>query len=141
MTTTGLETFDTTVQTTNVWLDDLMRFLDWSDRHKAWHALRVVLHALRDRLPVDEAVQLSAQLPMLVRGMFFEGWTPHGKPVKERSRDEYLAHVTDGFLLDPDADAEGIARAVFRVIARHVSAGEIRDVKATLPAEIRALWI
>ena len=95
---------------------------------------------MRDRLPVDEAVQLAAQLPMLVRGFYYEGWHPHGKPVKERSRDEVLAHVTDGFLFDPEADSERIARAVFTVLARHVSGGEIEDVKSTLPAGVRRLW-
>ena len=140
MSATGLDAFDTSVQTTDIWLRDLMAELGWEDRHKAYHAMRVVLHALRDRLPVDEAVQLAAQLPMLVRGFYYEGWRPHGKPVKERSRDEFLAHVTDGFLFDPEADSERIARAVFTVLARHVSGGEIEDVKSTLPAGVRRLW-
>lgn len=140
MSATGLDSFDTSVQTANVWLKELMTELGWEDRHKAYHAMRVVLHALRDRLPVDEAVQLAAQLPMLVRGFYYEGWHPHGKPVKERPRDEFLAHVTDGFLFDPEADSEQIARAVFAVLARHVSQGEVEDVKSTLPAGVRQLW-
>jgi uncharacterized protein (DUF2267 family) len=69
------------MQKTQIWLKDLMSQLDWEDRpHKAYLALRTVLHALRDRLTVEEAVQLGAQLPMLVRGFYYEGWTLKGKP-------------------------------------------------------------
>jgi uncharacterized protein (DUF2267 family) len=140
MTTTSLETFDSTLQTTNIWLNELMGELGYEDRHKAYHALRAVLHALRDRLPVNEAVHLGAQLPMLVRGFYYEGWHPANKPLKERTRDEFLVHITEAFLFDVDADSEQIVRAVFQVIARHVTAGEIDDVKHALPAGIRKLW-
>jgi uncharacterized protein (DUF2267 family) len=140
MAATGLDTFDSTLQTTHIWLNELMEELGWEDRHKAYHAMRAVLHALRDRLPPDEAVHLAAQLPMLVRGFYFEGWHPADKPLKERSRDAFLVHITDAFLFDVDADSEQIARAVFRIIAQHVSAGEIDDVKQALPVPIRQLW-
>lgn len=139
MNATGLATFDTTLHTTNIWLNELMQQLGWSDRHKAYHALRVVLHALRDRLPVNEAVQLGAQLPMLVRGIYYEGWRPAGKPVKEHTSDEFLTHVTDAFLFDVHADSTAIATAVLGVLAKHVSSGEIDDIKHELPADIRQL--
>jgi len=76
MSQTGVAAFDSTIQTTNVWLHDIMERLGWQDRHRAYHALRAVLHALRDRLPVDQAAALGAQLPMLVRGFYYEGWHP-----------------------------------------------------------------
>ena len=60
MSATGLEVFDRTLQTTNIWLGEVMREAEWPDRHKAYRAVRIVLHALRDRLPVDEAAHLSA---------------------------------------------------------------------------------
>lgn len=133
MSATGLEVFDRTIQTTNVWLDDIMHQLDWSDRHKAYHALRAVLHALRDRLPVNDAGHLSAQLPMLVRGVFFEGWRPARTPIRERTRDEFLSHVTDAFALDLTADSKAITKGVLRVIARYVTPGEREKVKGILP--------
>ena len=76
MSTTGLKVFDTTVQETNTWLRGLMENLHLTDRQEAYHDLRVTLHALRDRLTVEEAAHLAAQLPMLIRGLYYEGGTP-----------------------------------------------------------------
>jgi uncharacterized protein (DUF2267 family) len=135
-----LEVFDRTLQATNIWLDGIMQGLDWSDRHKAYHALRAVLHTLRDRLPVHDTAHFAAQLPMLVRGLYYEGWQPAKVPVKEHTRDEFLAHVTDAFALDVTADSKAIAKAVLRVIALHVTPGEREKVKGILPGPIRELW-
>jgi len=141
MSTTGIAAFDSTVQTTNVWLNDVLEYLGWQDKHRAYHALRAVLHPLRYRLPVEEAVALGAQLPMLVRGFYYEGWHPHGKPVKERKKEEFLAHVDAAFPNDPDVGSgEVVARAVFHVLARHVTEGEIERIKKVLPGDIRSLW-
>lgn len=139
MTMTGLEAFDATVHKTNSWLNEIMTELDSDDRHEAYHALRAVLHALRDRLTVQEAVQFAAQLPMLVRGFYFDGWTPVGKPLKWH-KDEFLQHVREGFRRDDDHNPEHVAHAVFKVVAAHVSEGEVRNVKDILPKDIRALW-
>jgi uncharacterized protein (DUF2267 family) len=140
MSQTGLAAFDRTVQVTNVWLDDLMERTGWTDRHRAYHALSAVLHALRDHLTIDEVVTLGAQLPLLLRGVYYEGWHPAGKPVKDRHRAGFLAPVREAFRGDPDIDPEAVTRAVFGVLAAHVTAGEIEGVKKALPHEIRALW-
>ncbi len=140
MSATGLKVFDSTIQTTNIWLDDIMRELGWTDRHKAYHALRSVLQTLRDRLSMDEALQLSAQLPLLVRGVFFEGWHPADKPRKERHWDEFVAHVSESFALDTEVNPTAITRAVLRVLCRHVDPGEAESLRRVLPAEIRDLF-
>jgi len=140
MSQTGLAPFDSTIQTTNVWLNDVLERLGWQDRHRAYQALRAVLHALRDRLSVDQAAALGAQLPMLVRGFYYEGWHPAGKPTKERKKEDFLAHVASAFHNDLSIDSEEVARAVFQVLAKHVTPGEIKHVKFSLPGEIRTLW-
>ena len=140
MSATGLDVFDRTLQISNIWLDDVMEGMFWSDRHKAYHAMRAVLHALRDRLPVNENAHLAAQFPMLIRGMFFEGWHPAKTPVKERSRDEFLVHVSEAFLFDTEAEAGQIATAVFAVLSEHISEGEVEKIKKVLPEGIRELW-
>ena len=97
MSTTTAHLFDTTQHTTNVWLKDLEMMLGWGDRPAAYHALRTVLHALRDRLTVDEVATLGAQLPMLVRGFYYEGWHLADRPLKERRKEAFLAHIAEGF--------------------------------------------
>jgi uncharacterized protein (DUF2267 family) len=139
MSYTGLTEFDNAVQKTNVWLKDLMELLAWQDRHRAYSALRVVLHALRDHLTVDEVAALGAQLPMLVRGFYYEGWKPVDKPFKERKKETFLSNISEAFR-DPDIDPEQVVRAVFATLANHLTSGEVEGVKHCLPKEIRSLW-
>ncbi len=139
MSMTGLDAFDATVHKTNSWLNAIMEQLDSDSRREAYHALRVVLHALRDRLTPEEAIHFGAQLPMLVRGFYYEGWSMSGKPMKA-TKEEFLRCVERESRYPDSADAERLARAVFQVIADHVTEGEIRDVKGLLPKGIRLLW-
>jgi uncharacterized protein (DUF2267 family) len=106
----------------------------------AYLALRTTLHALRDRLTVEEVAQLGAQLPMLVRGFYYEGWDSTGTPLRVRHKEQFLARIQEEFRSDEPIDPERVARAVFGILARRVAAGEIEDVKHVLPAELRHLW-
>jgi len=137
---TGLDVFDATLQKTNIWLKDIMQELRWEDRHKAYVSLRTTLHALRDRLTLEETAQFGAQLPMLIRGLYYEGWTPTGKPDKVRHKADFLAPIRAYFQDDWDVEPEEVVRAVLHVITTHVSAGEIEDIKLLLPKELKALW-
>jgi uncharacterized protein (DUF2267 family) len=98
-----------------------------------------VLHALRDHLSVDEVVALGAQLPMLVRGFYYEGWKPADKPLTERKKEAFLSHISEAFR-DFAIDPEQVVRAVFQVLTDHMTIGEIEGIKHCLPREIRSLW-
>lgn len=139
MTSTGISAFDATLQKTNVWLKEIGDELGSDDRHRAYLALRETLHALRDRLPVAEAAELGAQLPMLVRGFYYEGWRPSAVPHRVRSKQEFLEHIAKAFREDA-VDAESITRAVLKVIDHHVTSGEAEGIKHVLPGPIRELW-
>jgi len=140
MSTTGLSTFDETVQLSNHWLNELMRAVGWDDKYRAYRLLRATLHALRDRLTAHEAVQFGAQLPMLIRGLYYDGWHMRDVPPAERTKTAFLSHVEAGFRQDPNADTEGLVKEVFALLARRISQGEIDEVKHMLPSEVRALW-
>ena len=140
MSATGLSTFDETVQLSNEWLNELMRAVNWDDKYRAYRLLRATLHALRDRLTAHEAVQLGAQLPMLIRGFYYDGWHMRDTPPPERTKRAFLGHIEAAFKQDPNADTEQLVREVFKLLARKISKGEIDDVKHILPSEVRALW-
>ena len=131
-----MKLFDKVNQQATAWVKDMMTEMGTADSGKALHALRAGLQALRDRLAVDEAAQLSAQLPLLIRGIFFEGWDPSDKPLRIRHKDEFFALVRARYAPRQDAAADEIVSALFRVLARHISAGEITDVVMSLPEEL-----
>ena len=139
MSKTGFRGFDHTIQETNTWLNEIADAMGHPDRQVAYHALRGVLHALRDRLTLAEMFNLSAQLPMLIRGIYFEGYKASNKPEKFHL-DEFLARVNKEVRMAGHVDPEKATRAVFQVIEHHVTMGEIEDIRAGLPRDIRRLW-
>src|SRR5689334_2329249 len=95
MTHSNVDAIDHTVQQTNEWLRDIATELGTENHRHAYLALRGSLHAIRDLLTVDESAHLSAQLPMLVRGIYFEEWDPSHGSAHDRSRESFLGHVAD----------------------------------------------
>lgn len=145
MTPNSVEAFDTTLQKTNEWLRDIAIEVGDDNRRHAYLALRGTLHAVRDFLPIDESAQFSAQLPMLVRGLYFEGWDPSGTPAKDRSRERFLDRVETALERamwneEYPIDAEAAARAVLRVISDRIAGGEMDQVRQVMPERIRELW-
>jgi uncharacterized protein (DUF2267 family) len=147
MSLTGLSSLDGSVHVTNVWLNDLAKELgcagDAAGRQRAYHAFRAVLHALRDRLPVAEVADLAAQLPLVLRGVYYEGWRPAAavKPAdRDHTKAQFVGHVARELPDDGPLYAEDAVRGVFRVLARHVSGGEVDDVRNAMPARLRELW-
>lgn len=94
MSATGVTALDHTVQETNAWLKAVDEQLHLKNRHNAYSALRAVLHALRDRLPPEVTVKLGAQFPLLIRGIYCEGWHIAETPTKERSVQDFANHVS-----------------------------------------------
>ena len=142
MSLTGLSSLDSSVHLTNSWLSDVSAELgERHDKGRAYHALRAVLHALRDRLPTAEIADLAAQLPLIVRGLYYEGWRPAATPaVKCHTKAQFIDQVAKAFPEALPADVEGIVRAVFHVLARRVAGGEIDDVRHAMPTRLRELW-
>ncbi|WP_294606572.1 DUF2267 domain-containing protein [Roseovarius sp.] len=140
MSNQGLEVIDHTVHLTHEWINDLSERLGWSSKSSTLRMLRTGLHQIRDHLGVNEVAQFSAQLPLLLRGMFFEGWVPKNTPLKERHAAQFIAAIEEQVgQVTEYRGAEDIT-AVFHLLNARISRGEIEGVRATLTKEIRALW-
>jgi uncharacterized protein (DUF2267 family) len=139
MTTRHLDIIDRSVEQANVWINELAEEFGTEDRREAYRILRAFLHAIRDRITVEESAQLAAQLPELIRGIFYEGWRPGTTPQRYRDRTTFLRKVAEEALLAGPTEASYAVTAAAAVLSRHVSAGEIADVRGILPAEIREL--
>ena len=134
-----LEIIDRSVEKTHVWLSEVAEELGTDDRQAAYRVLRAFLHAVRDRLPVEEAAQLAAQLPLLIRGIYYEGWRPAATPIQYRDIDSFLNRVADEAMLAGETEASFAASAAAKVLHRHVSEGEMKDVAAVFPEGLRAV--
>jgi len=137
---TGLDVFDTTLQQTNLWLKDLMKRLGTEDRHLAYKALSATLHAVRDRIGAENAAHLGAQLPMLIRGFYYEGWHPAGMPTRQRHKQDFLDYVNGDLFRGLRADPETAVRAVFGVMSSRLDPCEIEKLTALFPEDLRGLW-
>lgn len=131
---------DTTIHKTIIWFDELDTLFGWNNPPKTYSVFRAILHVLRDRLPVSEAADLGAQLPMLIRGLYYEGWRPIDKPLKLQTRQEFLQAVCDRFRGNCDFDPEKAVKAVFRFLTEKITQGEIEDVRQNMPKDIRDWW-
>lgn len=140
MSTIGLESIDHTVQLTHQWVSELDQRLGWEDKHRSFRLLRTVLQALRDWLPVNEAASFGAQLPELLRGVYYEHWRPAATPVKPRHKADFIARIADAFKVDPFFVSEDAVAIVFELLTDKLTRGEIENVRRALPADIRAIW-
>jgi uncharacterized protein (DUF2267 family) len=136
-----LSTFDKTTAKSYEWLADVSDALGCEDTRSAYAALRATLHALRDHLTVEEGAQLAAQLPILLRGVFYESWKPSHSSDGSCDRTPFLLEVERELVDHPElTDVTDVVSSVFEVIADRVAEGEIEQVIHQLPREVRELW-
>ncbi|MEU7929501.1 DUF2267 domain-containing protein [Micromonospora sp. NPDC049801] len=132
-----ISAFESSLDKTNLILKDIEDAYGWPKerRNQSYAALRTVLHLLRDRLAVGESVEFAQQLPVLVRGIYFDGWNPSDVPIK-LNRDDFLYEVRQGFPYDAEGGAERVTQVVLDTLRRHVTQGEWQDVKDTMPKDL-----
>lgn len=137
----SVHVFDQTLQKSQLWIEEIKKRLESGDENRAYLALRTVLHCLRNHLQLNEAIHLGAELPMLLRGLYFEGWDPREKPARDRDKKEFLNYFRHYFSEETDEEIEKIMKAVFNVLDNKISQGEIKDVRENLPSQFKKLWI
>ena len=139
MSATGVPALDHTVQETNIWLNGREEELRLDNRQQAYNALRAVLHTLRDRLPPEVAIKLGAQMPILVPGIYYEGWHAAATPTRERHVEDFAEHVLSELPREFPVDALAVARGVFEILWEKLDPGEFEKVLNHLPASLRAM--
>jgi len=130
----GISDLDRSIDKTNAWLAGIAAELGTGDRQFAYRVTRAWLHALRDRLPLSVAANFAAQLPELLRGVFYGGWSPNRVPVKFGPNEYVLRFVRDAGIRD--TEVAPTARLVTRAVRRHVSSGVLDEVLDVLPPDL-----
>ena len=138
MTETSIPSFSHAAQQAQQWVNELAEELGWN-KQRAYHLLKSVLTALRDWLSPEEVADLSAQLPTLIRGIYFEGWNPSLSPATERKKRDFVIRVESGFGLRHECrfgrgDQCGVQAHRPAHLARRKRAGAELHEKDTSPA-------
>ncbi|OQA04016.1 MAG: hypothetical protein BWY68_00555 [bacterium ADurb.Bin400] len=137
---TGLDVFDTTLQKTNEILKAIEEEYDWEGRrNQSYMALRAVLHAIRDRLPVDDSVNLAAQFPILLKGIYFDGWSSEDVPVR-MDKEELLGRIRQEFTFEVEGGIEKLTRIVINKVFNSLDPGEKAKIERMLPPDIATLF-
>lgn len=139
MSANSLDVFDKTLQTTHIWLNEINAAIG-PDRHLAWKVLSTVLHKIRDRLPIELSSHLGSQMPLLIRGAYYDQYKPSAQPGTCRTVDEFVAEVGEWLGDARPVDPKLAIAAVICVLERHVDPGQIAKVKGALPKHLRQMW-
>jgi uncharacterized protein (DUF2267 family) len=139
MSTQGLDVFDKTLQTTHIWLNEISEQLI-PDKQLSWRALGAVLRNLRDQLPVELSAHLGAELPLLVRGAYYDQFQPAVQPLRDRDLELFIERIAAELQDNRPVDPRDAARAVFATLSRHVPRGQIDKVQDALPQRLRDFW-
>lgn len=115
------------------------------DLGRAGHILRAVFHTLRNHLTLQENFQLLAQLPVALKGVYVEAWQPGKNTSKNRRKYGFVQEVmqaggkpAEKYFTGPDNALEAV-KAVFTVVAKHISRGEYEDLESVLPKGLKKL--
>jgi uncharacterized protein (DUF2267 family) len=99
-----------------------------------------VLCALEQRIQVEEARDLEAQLPRKLTALLHRCERHEGEARPEKfGRDELLRRVGEDLRLQPEA-VEPVVRAVLDALRDQISEGEAEEVLGQLPEDLRHLW-
>jgi len=137
---TGHHDFDHAAHEGNLWLRKLDDRLGPLAAGQSYLALRATLHVLRDRLTPEQAVHLSAQLPLAIRGLFFESWKMSRTPTRVHSIDEFCEEVSSHLPAAFSLEIVMAVAAVFDVMWTELDPGEIAKIVDALPRPLHTLW-
>jgi uncharacterized protein (DUF2267 family) len=132
--------FDKHCKEGNEWLLEIGDRAGFPDRTDwSYGCLRAVLHTLRDRTTIEEVFQLSAQLPVLIRGILFEGYKPSGKPEKLNA-EEFMSRIKKDLGNANPISANDAFRVIIELLYDRTTTGEMDDIRGQMPKAIQQIW-
>ena len=139
---TDITSLDRAIQNTILWLNDIQAELKWDSQDNVYRATKAVLQTIRDRLPVEEVVHLTANLPLVMKGMLMDGYDLTEKPARIWTQDLFFELIEEYYnpFKRNAIHPEDAVRAVVRVLNRRMGGGEMCKVAATMPLEIKELF-
>lgn len=140
MAITGLRSLDRSIIETKEWFREMQQELLYDDEEDAYQALKAVLHVLRDRLTAEQAANVAAQMPMVLAGVFYDGWSPAGKPEKIRSAEEFISRVSENLPQDKDHEADLVIKAAFKTMEDRITEGELNKIRSNLPDDFEEFF-
>lgn len=127
------EVLNHSLQEADIWLRELCEEGGFATPEQAYTALRAVLHALRDRLTTEMAIKLSAQLPLVFKGVFIDSWHPGATPEKIDTPEQFLDKVTQHASGSNNLDPERATRGVIKLLNRKISSAQLDKAIEQLP--------
>jgi uncharacterized protein (DUF2267 family) len=139
---TGIRSLDSSLQTTLEWISEIQDELGWTDKEKVYKATKAVLQAMRDRLPIEEVIHVTAELPLVMKGMMFDGYDYSGKPMKIKTIEEFFSHIQEkyGAGQGEGVNADEACRGVMNIVSEKLGEGEMAKINANLPEHLRPLF-
>lgn len=136
-TNTKVSALEHAAETAHIWVNDVAKEFDTEDKEFAYRVLRAWLHSLRDRLTVEAAAHFAAQLPDLIRGVFYAGWNPNAVPDKYDAEAYTLRFAKEANIALNDVGKA--AAATTAAALHHLPAAHMDKALNRLPADIRTL--
>ncbi|MDX1631797.1 MAG: DUF2267 domain-containing protein [Thermoanaerobaculia bacterium] len=140
MTMTTVSSLNRSLEKAQIWLKDLQKIGHLRDESQAYSVLRAVLHVLRDRVTPDEGADLGAQLPLVIRGLYYENWKPSRAPASYDELDEFYGRIRGELRGGTDVDPAHAFRSVARLLDQKITAGEMDQIREMMPEAIREIW-
>jgi uncharacterized protein (DUF2267 family) len=113
-----------------------------TDRNRAARITRVILHAIRDRLPADDAIEFAQGLPIALKGIYLDRYDISKTPIRIRDKRvfiEFIRRKAGGTASIDFPNARSVIRAfqaVFVVLEYNMNYGQTDQIKKLLNREL-----
>lgn len=105
---------------------------------------RAVMHTIRDRIHISESIDLISPLPMILKGMYVEGWKYHDKPLYDfetleqmKTQVKALQNKYGEARFDWSKPTDEIISITLESLEKYVPAEQMEQIRNQLPDDIK----